>query len=176
MLSAIVKPAARWPSRWLLLGLTLVLSSCFSRPEGYKGYQTRSYNVRGGYYQPMSVGEALDFEETGICSWYNESRFLGLKRGRTSLGEKVMPWHLTGAHKTLPLPCVVKVTNLANGRTVKLRLNDRGPFIANRVLDVTPKAAKKLGFHDRGLTRVHLKVVSVGDDGYKKKRRRFLFF
>jgi hypothetical protein len=88
-------------------------------------------------------------QETGTCSWYNESKFFGLKRGNTSLGEKVMPWHLTGAHKTLPLPCLVKVTNLENGKSVKLRINDRGPFIANRHLDVTPRAAKKLGFHDR---------------------------
>lgn len=154
----------------------LFLAACFSRPEGYKGYQTRSYTVRGQTYQPMSVQEALDFEETGTCSWYNESKFLGFKRGTTSLGEKVMPWHMTGAHKTLPLPCVVKVTNLANDRTVKVRLNDRGPFIGDRILDVTPKAARKLGFKDKGLATVQIEVVSVGDDGYKKKRRRFWFF
>lgn len=158
------------------LALLLLLSSCASRPGGYKGYQTRSYTVRGQTYHPMSVDQALRFKETGTCSWYNESRFLGLKRGNTSLGEKVMPWHLTGAHKTLPLPCLVKVTNLENGNTVKLRINDRGPFIEGRHLDVTPRAAKKLGFHDKGLTRTKLEVLSVGDGRYKKKRRRFLFF
>lgn len=156
--------------------LFLLLASCASRPSGYKGYQTRSYTVRGQTYHPMSLDQALRFKESGTCSWYNESKFLGLKRGTTSLGEKVMPWHLTGAHKTLPLPCLVKVTNLENGNTVKIRINDRGPFIEGRHLDVTPRAAKKLGFHGEGLTRTKLEVLSVGDGRYKKKKKRFLFF
>ncbi len=154
----------------------LFLPSCVSRPSGYEGVMTRSYTVRGQHYQPMSVEAALDFQETGTCSWYNESTFFGLKRGNTSLGEKVMPWHLTGAHKTLPLPCLVKVTNLENGRTLKVRINDRGPFIAGRHLDVTPRAAKKLGFHGDGLTRTKIEVISVGDGSYKRSKRRFLFF
>ena len=137
---------------------------------------TRSYTVRGQGYQPMSVDAALDFEETGTCSWYNESRFFGLKRGTTSLGEKVMPWHLIGAHKTLPLPCLVKVTNLENGKSVKIRINDRGPFIADRVLDVSPRAARKLGFYDQGLTTTHMEVISVGDGSYKRKKRKWFFF
>lgn len=138
---------------------------------------TRSYTVRGQTYQPMSVEQALGFEETGVCSWYDESSFFGLKRGNTSLGEKVKPWHLTGAHKTLPLPAMVKVTNLKNGKSVDLRINDRGPFIAGRHLDVTPRAAKKLGFHGAGLTQTHIEVLSVGDGKYKrKKKRRFLFW
>lgn len=155
---------------------SLALPSCISRPGGYEGYQTRSYTVRGQTYHPMSVDAALDFEETGTCSWYNESRLFGLKRGDTSLGEKVMPWHLTGAHKTLPLPALVKVTNLNNGKSVKLRINDRGPFIAGRVLDVSPRAAKKLGFHDQGLTTTKMTVLSIGDGSYKRKRRSWFFF
>jgi len=156
--------------------LAVFSTSCISRPSGYDGYQTRTYTVRGGTYHPMSVEEALDFEETGICSWYNESKFLGLKRGTTSLGEKVMPWHLIGAHKTLPLPALVKVTNVSNGKSVKIRINDRGPFIAGRNLDVSPRAAKKLGFYDQGLTTVEMKVLSVGDGKYKRKRKSFFFF
>lgn len=171
-----MRSAARILYLAALLFSSFLYVSCFSRPEGYKGYQTRSYTVRGATYHPLAINEALDFEQTGTCSWYNESRFFGLKRGTTSLGEKVMPWHMTGAHKTLPLPCVIKVTNLANDRSAKIRINDRGPFIGDRVLDVTPKAARKLGFKDQGLTQVHLKVISVGDDGYKRKRRRFWFF
>jgi rare lipoprotein A len=125
----------------------------------------------------MSVDAALGHTETGGCSWYNESGFFGLKRGTTSLGEKVQPWHLTGAHKTLPLPCLVKVTNLENGKTLKVRLNDRGPFIAGRHLDVTPRAAKKLGFYDQGLTRTRIEVLSVGDGRHKRKAKRgFLFW
>lgn len=138
---------------------------------------TRSYTVRGQTYHPMSVEQALGHEETGICSWYDESSFFGLKRGTTSLGEKVQPWHLTGAHKTLPLPCLVKVTNLENGNSVNVRINDRGPFIAGRHLDVTPRASKKLGFEKDGLTRTRLEVLSVGDGKYRRKsKKRFLFF
>ena len=155
---------------------SLALPSCISRPGGYNGYQTKSYTIRGEKYHPMSVEQALDYEETGVCSWYNESKFLGLKRGTTSLGEKVMPWHLIGAHKTLPLPALVKVTNVANGNSVKIRINDRGPFIPGRLLDVSPRAAKKLGFYDQGLTTVEVKVLSVGDGRYKQKRRSWFFF
>jgi rare lipoprotein A len=122
---------------WLALLSAAAVSSC-AYPGAYRGYQTKSYHVRGGYYQPMSVDEALDYDETGTASWYNESKFFGLVRGQTSLGEKVMPWHLIGAHKTLPLPCMVKVTNVENDRSVKLRINDRGPFIHGRLLDVSP--------------------------------------
>lgn len=154
----------------------LLFSSCSSRPGGYNGYMTRSYTVRGQNYQPMGVDAALGHQETGICSWYDESKWFGLKRGNTSLGEKVMPWHLTGAHKTLPLPAIIKVTNLENGKSVKLRINDRGPFIAGRHLDVTPRAAKKLGFYEKGLTTTRLEVLSVGDGSYKRKKKRWFFF
>ena len=169
--SELAELCRRWCGRGLLVA-ALLLSSCgVSRPSGYRGYQTKSYTVRGQTYHPMSVEQALDFEETGTCSWYNESSFFGLKRGTTSLGEKVMPWHLIGAHKTLPLPCLVKVTNLQNGRSVKVRVNDRGPFIAGRHLDLSPRAAKKIGFYGDGLTTTRIKVLSVGDGSYKRSRR-----
>ena len=164
----------------IFLCVTVVVAgcvSCSSRPSGYSGYMTRSYTVRGQTYHPMGVDQALGYRETGECSWYDESKFFGLKRGTTSLGEKVQPWHLTGAHKTLPLPCLVKVTNLENGRSLKIRINDRGPFIPGRHLDVTPRAAKKLGFHDKGLTRTRIEVLSVGDGSYRRKSRGgFLFW
>ncbi|MEO5915441.1 MAG: septal ring lytic transglycosylase RlpA family protein [Luteolibacter sp.] len=152
-----------------------VFPSCFSRPGGHDGYQQSAYTVRGQHYQPMGIDEALDYQETGTCSWYNESSWFGLKRGTTSLGEKVMPWHLTGAHKTLPLPCLVKVTNLENGKSLKIRINDRGPFIPGRILDVTPRAAKKLGFYDQGTTTTRVEVLSVGDGSYKRKKRGWFF-
>lgn len=156
--------------------LAVLLFSACARPSGYEGYMTRSYTVRGQSYHPMSVEQALDFHEVGTTSWYNESSFLGLKRGTTSLGEKVMPWHLTGAHKTLPLPCIVKVTNLANGKSVKIRLNDRGPFIGDRMIDLSPRAARKIGFQGEGLTTVEVKVLSVGDGPYKRQKRGWLYF
>lgn len=161
---------------FVLAILCLAFASCAS-PSGYKGYMTRPYTVRGQHYSPLSVDDALYYKESGIASWYDESSFLGLKRGNTSLGEKVLPWHITGAHKTLPLPCVVRVTNLNNGKSLKMRLNDRGPFIPRRIIDVTPRAAKKLGFKKQGLTHVEVEVISVGDGSYKRKkpRKKFLF-
>lgn len=120
----------------------------------------------------MSVEAALNYSGEGIASWYDESRFFGLIRGNTSLGEKVKPFAISGAHKTLPLPCRVNVTNLENGRSLKMRLNDRGPFIPGRIIDVTPRAAAKLGFKKKGLARARVEVLSVGDGKYKRKARR----
>lgn len=143
------------------------LSSCGS--HDYKGYQTRSYTIRGEHYRPIPVDDALSYSEEGIASWYNESKFFGLIRGNTSLGERVGRFDISGAHKTLPLPCWVKVTNLENGKTLKMRLNDRGPFIPGRIIDVTPRAASKLGFREKGLTRARVEVLSVGDGKYQRK-------
>ena len=153
--------------------LFALLASCAS---SYHGYMTRSYSVRGHTYHPMSVNQALTYQETGTCSWYNESSFFGLWRGTTSLGEKVMPWDLIGAHKTLPIPCLVKVTNLNTGQSVNVRINDRGPFIPGRCLDLSPRAAKKIGFYDKGLTTVHLEVLSVGDGSYRRSKSHGWFF
>ena len=158
--------------KWLLaLSAVFLLASC-ARPSGHEGYMTRSYTIRGEHYQPMSVEEALRYTEVGEASWFNESKLFGLIRGNTSIGEKVMPWHLIAAHKTLPLPCLVKVTNLSNGKSVKVRVNDRGPFIAGRIIDLSPRAASKIGMKERGLAQVRVEVLSVGDGSYKRKARR----
>jgi len=161
--------------RLLIAVVILGVCSC-AAPSGYKGYMTRSYTIRGVHYQPMSVDQALHYKEEGTASWFNESTFFGLKRGNTSLGEKVMPWHVIAAHKTLPLPCRVKVTNLKNGKTLKLRVNDRGPFIPGRIIDLSPRGASKLGFKKNGLTRCRVEVLSVGDGKYKRKLKRKWFF
>ncbi len=157
-------------------GWALMLASCAYPGGDYQGYMTRSYTVRGGTYHPMGVEEAIYHVESGTASWYDESSFFGLKRGQTSLGEKVMPWHLIAAHKTLPLPSMVEVTNVENGKSVKCRVNDRGPFIGDRIIDLSPRAAKKLGFREQGLAEVEVKVLSVGDGEYKRSARRKWFF
>lgn len=118
----------------------------------------------------------MGYREQGIASWYDESSFFGLKRGNTSLGEKVYPFAISAAHKTLPIPCVVQVTNLENGKKLKMRVNDRGPFIAGRIIDVSPRAARKLGFADQGLTQAEVEVISVGDGKYKRKAKRGFSF
>ena len=158
--------------------LSFLLASVFfvSCGSSYTGYMQKPYTIRGERYHPMSVDAALSYEEVGIASWYDESSLFGLRRGNTSLGEKVMPWHISAAHKTLPLPCVVKVTNLSNGKSLKMRVNDRGPFIPLRIIDVTPRAAAKLGFKEKGLTQVKVEVVSVGDGKYKRKAGRSWFW
>lgn len=161
--------------RLLIVGFIFGICSC-AAPSGYDGYMMRPYTIKGVRYQPMSVDEALNFKEEGIASWYNESKFFGLKRGTTSLGEKVMPWHVIAAHKTLPLPCRVKVTNLENGKTLKLRVNDRGPFIPGRIIDLSPRGASKLGFKQDGLTQCRIEVLSVGDGKYKRKAKHNRFF
>lgn len=162
-------------------GVRLALIACILLPiascsSGYKGYKMSPYTVRGQRYHPMSISQALEYQATGTASWYDETRWFGLKRGVTAIGEKMMPWDVSGAHKTLPLPCVVKVTNLANGESIKMRINDRGPFIPGRLLDVSPRAAKKLGFYNQGLARVRVEVISVGDGRYKRKKRTSWFF
>ena len=152
---------------FLFVSLFLLNACCTA---GYKGYKMRPYKVRGQHYHPMSSEAALVHSEEGVASWYDERRWMGLHRGTTALGETYRPHSLAGAHKTLPLPCQVKVTNLENGRSVTLRLNDRGPFIDNRVLDVTPKVAKRLRFREQGLTRIRLEVLSVGDGKHRRTR------
>lgn len=95
------------------------------------------------------------FKAVGTASWY------GHEAGkRTANGERFKPSKMTAAHRTLPFGTIVKVTNLENGKHVRVRINDRGPaYYTNRIIDVSKKAAKKLGFKKEGLARVKLKVV-----------------
>ncbi len=156
-------PAMPSPRFVLACLLALPLLSC---GPVYRGYQHKAYTVRGQRYYPMSPREAVGHREQGMASWYNEHSFLWFG-GKTSLGEPFKARAMAGAHKTLPLPCRVRVKNLRNGRTVVVRLNDRGPFISNRIIDLTPAAARRLGFKDQGLAPVEIEVLSVGDGGWK---------
>jgi rare lipoprotein A len=124
------------------------------------------YTVKGRTYYPMSVEEAQTYREEGIASWYGyETR---LKRGghMTANGEAFRPRAFTAAHKYLPLPTNVRVTNLRNGRAIVVRVNDRGPFPSptnprsgERIIDVTVGAAKYLGFYKQGTTRVRVETI-----------------
>lgn len=100
----------------------------------------------------------------GISSFYGPD-FHGKL---TANGETYDMYGVTAAHKTLPLNTVVKVTNLANGKSLILRINDRGPYVAGRILDCSYGAAKKLGFVNRGTTKVRIVVIEVGDNLYMK--------
>jgi rare lipoprotein A len=113
----------------------------------------------------MQPRDAIGHSETGVASHYSEHFFIF--PGKTSTGEKLWPWTKVAAHKTLPIPCVIRVTNLTNGRSTKVRVNDRGPFIRGRMLDVTKPGADDLGFTNQGLTDVKIQVLSVGDGPYR---------
>ena len=149
--------------RNLLLLLALSLAGCAG--GSYEGYKDGPYTARGQRYYPMGPQEAVRYEEVGTASHY-KGGFLFFP-GKTAIGEKIYPWSYGAAHKTLPLPCRVRITNLENGRKVKVRVNDRGPFIPGRIIDVTAATAKKLGFHRQGLAEVKVEVLSVGDGRYR---------
>ena len=100
--------------------------------------------------------------ESGWCSYYGREFY----HRRTASGERLDPNQLTAAHRTLPFGTRVRVTNLANGRRVVVRINDRGPFRKDRVLDVTPAVARRLGFTNAGLAHVRLDVLGKLPDGY----------
>jgi rare lipoprotein A len=150
----------------LLIGLlTLVCTLAGCSSPSYRGYKYKPYSLRGETYYPMSPREAIGFSEMGIASHYREGNILF--PGRTAIGEKLYPGTSAAAHKTLPLPCRIRITNLSNGRSTIVRVNDRGPFIDGRIVDVTAPVAKKLGFYKQGLAKVRIDVLDVGDKGYR---------
>ncbi len=113
------------------------------------------YEVYGVRYRP--VQEARGYRETGVASWYGK-KFHGRK---TSSGEIYDMHAMTAAHKTLPLPTYLRVYNLDNGNEVVVRVNDRGPFLGGRVLDLSYMAARKLGLVATGTARVRIEAVDA---------------
>lgn len=124
------------------------------------------YVVKGRRYVPMSVERAREYQESGIASWY------GYESGRmTANGEAFNPDGLSAAHKYLPIPMFVQVTNLENGRRVIVRVNDRGPFPSDqnprsgdRIIDLSLGAAKRLGFQAQGLARVQVEAIQLREE------------
>lgn len=99
------------------------------------------------------------YSQVGLASWYGK-KFHG---ERTSNGEIYNMFAMTAAHKSLPIPCYVRVTNVANNKTVILRVNDRGPFHEDRIIDLTYTAAKKLDFHRGGTAKVRVDIINMDD-------------
>ena len=122
--------------------------------ENINASYNKPYTVRGQRYHPIRT--AVGYSETGIASWYGSE-----SGNRTAMGTRFNPHGLTAAHKTLPLPTKVKVTNLRNGRTVNVTVNDRGPFKKNRLIDLSYGAAKKIGLDKQGLTKVKVEYLDV---------------
>ena len=114
------------------------------------------YTQFGKRYCPMLSAEG--FVETGLASWYGD-KFHGRP---TALGEPYNMYAMTAAHKTLPLPTRVRVTNLENGRSAELRVNDRGPFVKGRVIDLSYTAARELGVLRPGTARVRIQALEPG--------------
>lgn len=149
--------------RFLCLGTLIaaaaLLAGCASRPPAsveatvHSGYKIGApYQIDGVWYYPA---EDFSYDETGIASWYGED-FHGKY---TANGEVFNLNALTAAHRTLPMPSIVQVTNLENGRSIRLRVNDRGPFVRNRIIDVSRRAAQLLGFEAQGTAKVRVKIL-----------------
>lgn len=119
-------------------------------PKGYK--LGKPYVIAGVRYFPRYDP---DYNETGIASWYGEP-FHGRD---TANGERYDMNELTAAHKTMPMPSTVRVTNLENGRKLMLRVNDRGPFVDGRIIDISRRGAQLLGFHRKGTAKVRVEFV-----------------
>jgi len=124
----------------------------------------KDYTVRGISYQVLQTHE--NYVKTGIASWYG-AKFHG---HLTSNGEIYNMYGLSAAHKSLPIPSFAKITNLANGKHTIVRINDRGPFHPNRVIDLSYGAAFKLGTLDHGTAQVSIESISFKNDNVAPKR------
>ena len=122
-------------------------------PKGGGTYRVgKPYMVAGQLYVPQ---ENVNYRQEGLASWYGEDF-----HGRlTANGEVFDMSSLSAAHPTLPMPCYARVTNLSNGKSLIVRVNDRGPYHANRVMDVSSRAAELLGFKSSGVARVRVEYV-----------------
>ena len=119
------------------------------------------YVVKGKRYVPMSIDEAYKYAEVGVASWYGKET-QKMKGGKmTANGEAFDPRKPTAAHKYLPLPTHVKVSNLSNGKSMIVRVNDRGPFVDGRIIDLSSGAAKQLGFYQQGLAKVKVETIPL---------------
>lgn len=179
--------------QWLAAS-ALILSGCASSPAPEKDHSSRysmsrdrapagNFDASGlvdatpRYEAPRSAGNKSPYTvwgkqysvtgnndgyvQRGIASWYGE-KFHGHK---TSNGEVFDMYTMTAAHKSLRIPSYARVTNLDNGRSVVVRVNDRGPFHGDRLIDLSYAAAKKLGYQSRGTARVEVAAITVAQDG-----------
>ncbi|AHC73738.1 rare lipoprotein A [Candidatus Endolissoclinum faulkneri L5] len=152
----------------LIFIVALILSNCSQKDilehtlntnYGHAYYDHRrkyklgtSYKVKGVWYYPK---KELNYSEVGIASWYGP----GFNGRKTANGEVFDDNKLTAAHRTLPMPTLIRVTNLRNRRSIIVRINDRGPFIRGRIIDLSRRSAQLLGFVNKGTAPVRLEVV-----------------
>ena len=143
--------------------IAVILAGCGTTPHpGVRGGEAQAghgiykvgqpYQIDGTWYYPA---EQWDYDETGIASWYGEAF-----HGKYTANNEVFDLNgLTAAHRTLPMPSVVEVTNLENGRTLDVRVNDRGPFARGRIIDLSRRAAQLLGFEGGGTAKVRVRIL-----------------
>ena len=152
------------------LWIVFYITGCATRYETYHSYVLPSSNkkgtqkpyvVNGRVYYPIQK-IPVGYTQRGIASWYGPN-FHGQK---TSNGEIYNMYAFTAAHKTLPMNTIVKVTNLRNNKSVVVRINDRGPFVANRIIDLSYAAGKKIGLDITGTAPVKLQVVKFEGKNY----------
>ena len=156
----------------IALGASLALAACGGQPRLSGGLGParqkgeisdwpvkvgNPYQVLGQWYYPRDDAR---YDETGVASWYGP-KFHGLS---TANGEPYDMEMVSAAHKTLPLPSYVEVTNLENGRRLVVRVNDRGPFVSGRIIDLSRKSAELLGVERQGTARVRVRRVYPGED------------
>ena len=157
--------------------ISLLLAACSSSrarmpadnilPTGSNGGVSKvgkPYKISGNWYYPK---EEHAYDAVGIASWYGK-QFHGKP---TANGETYNMNALTAAHKTLPLPTNVKVTNLQNGRSIIVRINDRGPFVGDRVIDLSRRAAQILGFTNQGTTKVRVQALNGKGEVVKSRKK-----
>ncbi|MRR34093.1 septal ring lytic transglycosylase RlpA family protein [bacterium] len=150
----------------MLMMLCFILAACGTTtrrvtvepgPSWMRPWQ-RPYTVDGERYVPLL--DAVGFREEGLASWYGAEEH----GGPTSNGEVFDMYKPTAAHKTLPLGCFIRVTNKANGKSTVVRVNDRGPFIPGRIVDLSYRAAQDLDFVGHGVTPVMVEVMPAGSE------------
>jgi rare lipoprotein A len=151
-----------------LIVLVFVFTGCGSREYETVTYSTsgnkptqNAYSVNGNIYIPKKH-VPIGWSERGIASWYGPN-FHGKY---TSSGEIYNMYDYTAAHKTLPMNTKVRVTNLNNGKSVVVRINDRGPFVRGRIIDLSYAAAKQIGVDKTGTAPVKIKVIGFGGKDY----------
>lgn len=123
----------------------------------YKSGTMRPYTVRGQTYYPQVPDSG--WSETGLASWYGYES----PNTTTANGEPFDTDQLTAAHKTLPLPSIAEVTNLETGKSIRVRVNDRGPFVDNRIIDLSRASAQALGVYNNGTARVRVTFLGPAD-------------
>jgi rare lipoprotein A len=142
--------------RLVALAIAASLAACATTPPPAAprrvGGTMAPYEVNGIWYRPRAQPK---YDEVGVATWYGAQ----YHNRRTADGELFDMDRPSAAHTTLPLPCIVEVTNLENGRRLRVRVNDRGPFVRGRILDLSRQAAKDLGLYVKGSARVRVRYL-----------------